>query len=68
MSYVVIKAFQTTLRRLKVGDAVNDGDELAPHTVESLKDAGLIGVETESSPAAAPSPSHNPVQPAPGED
>lgn len=65
MSYVATATFQTTLRRLKAGDPVNESDELAPHTIDSLKAAGLITVKE----ATAPMPfSRKPAAPAAGED
>lgn len=56
MDYVVAKPFQTTLRRLAVGATVNDGDDLSPHSIESLRAAGLIAAQKadEPLPAAAP--------------
>jgi hypothetical protein len=52
MSNLVRKAFATTLRRFKPGDQVADGEDLSPHTIDSLKAAGLVG----EPPAAKPAP------------
>lgn len=44
----VVKSFNSTLRRFKVGDEIADDEDLAPLTVEDAKAAGLISA-TQSS-------------------
>jgi hypothetical protein len=39
----VLKAFNTVNRRLKIGDPVNEGDDLSPHSFDELKLRGFIG-------------------------
>lgn len=53
MSDVVLKAFNTEIRRLRVGDIVTAKDDLTPHSLESLKAQGFIGLK--DAPAAAKS-------------
>jgi hypothetical protein len=42
MTITVNKSFNTALQRFKAGDEIPDGADLAPHTVESLIDAGYL--------------------------
>lgn len=42
MGYVATKPFNSAVRRFAVGDNIEDGAELLPHTIESLKLANLI--------------------------
>ena len=62
MSYVATKAFNTLQRRIKVGATIEEGDDLSPHNIESLKAAGLIAAEGD----APDKPSW--LAPKPGED
>jgi hypothetical protein len=50
MMATVKQSFTTQLRRFRARDEVSPRDDLAPHTFESLRDAGYI----EPLPAARP--------------
>lgn len=46
-----IKPFNTRFRRFSAGDEVKPEDDLSPHTIDSLKAAGLLAdPETKSPP------------------
>lgn len=42
MTHVVAKPFNTSIRRMRVGTAVAETDDLAPHTFSDLKTRGFI--------------------------
>lgn len=64
MSHTVAKPFNTATQRFKVGSVVNDGDDLVPHTIDSLKAGGFVTV-VQAAPAN-PSPAARSAKP--GED
>ena len=43
MSTTVLKPFTSATRRFAVGDPVNAGDDLSPHSFEDLKAGKFIG-------------------------
>lgn len=57
MSHVISKAINTTTSRLKVGQPVSAGDDLAPHRFDDLLARGFIkSASAVSAPAVSVSP------------
>ncbi|MFG1304156.1 hypothetical protein V5F34_08455 [Xanthobacter autotrophicus] len=59
MSTTVIKPFTTKLQRFPVGVPVTEADDLAPFTLDDLKERGFVGdppAPEETAPEAAPAP------------
>lgn len=53
MTNVVLKAINTETRRLRIGDAVGESDDLTPHNFSDLKSRGFIG--SKDAPVSVPS-------------
>lgn len=49
MKYSVVKPFKTPNRKFAMGASVNDGDDLAPHTIEGLMAGGFVALPSAAS-------------------
>lgn len=43
LTNIVLKSFNSTLRRFPLGATVSDSDDFTPHSYEDLKTRGFIG-------------------------
>lgn len=63
--FVALKAFRTTLRKVGKDDRLYHRDDLSPHTLESLIEAGLIENKLDPKPEKKSVAPKAPVEPAP---